>query len=718
MFSSRKRNAREAYPNVPNSLRSESFEMGNAGNSRRAQIAGPGTVTPYLGLPARLSQIWINRWTVLLILVLVRIVVLIAQLNDNVGDAKTKALSACTKVEDVGSAMASMPHYLSVGVNDLAATGIEKAVSGMVTILDLIMQGVEGIIIFYINFLTATYTCLITAMVHGSLDVVASVTEDATKAFNTVIDKATGEITDIAGDLQKAMDDITKGIQDSIFGKFVPKIPQINFSEPLDQLKGFDLNSNDFVKDVRKLNTELPDFEGVQNLTNQAISIPFNIVREALNESFSGYKFNRDVFPLAQKQQLKFCSDNDVINNFFQSLFDLIRKARIAFIVVLSVVAIAAMAPMAWLEIRRWRRQQKHAKLIEKNQYDPMDVVYIASRPITATCGIKVASRMKGRRQILTRWCVAYATSTPAIFVLSLAIAGFFSCFCQFIILKAVQKEVPVLANQVGAFAGEVVTKLEQVSDQWAADANGVITGLNDEINKDVLGYVTNATDAVNNTLNTFIDAMDKGLDLAFNGTILLKPIQAVLHCVIGIKLESVQHGLTWVHDHAHVDLPLFDKDLFSLGANKSISGDSDLNTFLASPSSVSTDEVTGAVQHVTNWIYNNLIQEALISTGILLVYVIVVLVGVIRTLAGMAMPNRDQDKNTFHYGGNDGSLSDTRTTQAHSSEDQARDVASHDGERYGPADEKSVTMSGGQGSQLRQTSDRQRSEPFRKFKF
>lgn len=654
MFSSRRQNDEPSYPSVPSSLRSDPYDTTDQQRYPDSRPVSYGPVAPYLSLRARLSQIWINRWTILLLLVLLRVVILIAQLRDNVGDAKTKALSACSKVEDIGSAMASMPHYLSVGVNSIAAKGMQEAVHGMVKILDLIMQAVPAMIIFFINFMTATYTCLITAMIHGSLDVVASVTKDATKAFNSIIDGATKEISDISGDLESAINKVTKGIQDSVFGKLIPDIPKVDFSEPIDKLKGFDLNSDDFVKDVQKLNKDIPTFEEVQNLTSQAVSFPFKLVREALNETYGNWQFKKDVFPLAQKQQLTFCSDNDTLSHFFQKLFDLIHKARIIFLVVLSLLAALAIAPMAILEVHRWRRQRKHSKLIEKNRYDPMDVVYIASRPLTSRVGIKLGSRFKGDRQVLVRWCVAYATSPPALFVLSLAIAGFFSCFCQWILLKAVQKEVPALTNKVGAFAGDVVKSLEDVSTGWATDANGVVKGLNDDINKDVLGYVTNATDAVNNTITTFVDTMEKGLETVFNGTILLDPIKSVLHCVIGIKIENVQKGLTWVHDHAHVDFPLFPDDTFSKGANDSISGDSDLHTFLSSPSSVTTDEVSGAITHVTNWMRNNIIQEALISTGILLVYIIVVLMGVVRTLVGMASPGAGKSQDAMRYTGED----------------------------------------------------------------
>ncbi|KAM0339214.1 hypothetical protein ACHAPU_011016 [Fusarium lateritium] len=653
MFSSRKENDNPpVYPAVPNSLRSESVEMTEMRKVQEARADTAPEITPYLSLRSRLSQIWMNRWTILLILVLVRVMILIADLKENVGSAKVKALSACTKVEDVGSAMASMPHYLSRGVNELAASGIEKSVEAMVYLLDLVLVGVKNIIIFYINFLTATYVCLITAMVHGSLNVVADVTEGATEKFNSLIDKAVDKIEGISQELEDGINKVTKGIEDSVLGGLVPDIPKVDFSSPIEELKDFDLKSEDFVKDVRKLEDDLPDFREVQNLTEQAISIPFDFVRKALNETYGNYKFDRNAFPLAQKKELSFCSENAALNDFFQNLFDLIAKARTIFIAVLIILALAAIIPMAWLEIRRWRRQQQHACLIAQNAYDPMDIVYIASRPMTATFGIKVASRFKGKRQILVRWLIAYATSVPALFILSLAIAGFFSCFCQWLLLRAIKDEVPALANQVGAFADDVVQNLEGVSAEWANDANGVITGFSDDTNHDVHGYVTNATDAVNDTLNTFLETMDDGLNTVFKGTILLDPIKSVLHCVIGIKIESVQKGLTWVHDHAAVHFPLFENNTFSMGAKDSVEGDSELNSFLASPSSGTTDEVTGAVKAVTDWLHSKLIQDALISTALLLLYVLVVLGGVVWTLVGMVSPDKGRAEGGMRFTG------------------------------------------------------------------
>ena len=641
MFSKSEKAA--AYPPVPDSLHSDSLSMEQyrATAAPRADTAPP--VTPYLNLRSRLSQIWINRWTVLLLLVLVRIVLLIGSLNTDLAAAKVKAVSACTKVEDIGSAMASMPHYLSVGVNSLAADGISKAVHGLVDGLELVLTGTAALLLFVINMMTSTYVCLITALIHGGLEVAGVVVKDFSDALNKATSSLANNLQSDAKGVQDKINSFASSVLNDIFGKLAPPIPQVDLSGSINSIKNLQIDSSGFVSDINKLNSTIPTFAQVQNMTRQAVNLPFNMVKDLLNSTYGNYRFDKSVFPTAQKQQLTFCSDNNAISDFFDNLFKIVATAKIVFIVLLSLLAILVCVPMAYLEIRRYRKQRRFIKMWESGQYDAMDIQYISSRPLTARFGIKVASRFKGQRQILARWAVAYGTSLPAIFVLSLALAGFFSCLMQFILLQVIQKEVPALASQVGNFANEVVSTLENVSDKWAHDANGVIGSINNDINRDFLGYVTNATSAVNDTLNVFVAGMNGELSAVFNGTVLLNPVLDVMNCLIGLKVASVQSGLTWVHDHAKVNFPLFPNDTFSAGAAASISGDSDLTTFLASPSSVTTDEVTGAVTYVTDAMRHHIVQEALVSTGLLLVYVIVVLIGVIRALLGMASPQKSR---------------------------------------------------------------------------
>jgi len=308
--------------------------------------------------------------------------------------------------------------------------------------------------------------------------------------------------------------------------------------------------------------------------------------------------------------------------------------AQKVFIIVIILMAVLVCIPMAYREIWRWRTLKQRSQLVAKNAYDPMDVIYMASRPYTSTAGIKAATAFtKTKDVILTRWFVAYATTTPALFVLALGIAGLFTNLCQFIVLKIIEKEVPALADEVGDFAKEVVTALNNASESWAVAANGVISSTNTRVNNDVFGWVNTSTTAVNNTLNTFVDEMSKELNATFGGTILYDPITEVINCLIGLKIAGIESALTWVHDNAHVTFPEFRSDIFSLGAAASLTNSSTTESFLSSPGDVSGDDITNAIVKMSDKLQQQIRTEVIISSTLVACWVLIVLIGLFSAL-------------------------------------------------------------------------------------
>ena len=595
-------------------------------------------ITPYLGLRARLSQVWINRWTILLLLVLARTLIAIAGLHNDLDSAEREAMTACSKVESMGSALASMPHYMSQGVNEMAASGVEKAINGLMSMLFLTITGVEEIVVFYINMLTSTYVCLITLAVAGSLHVAVQIAEDVTKFLNTTLGA-------IGQDIHKSVDGFqndvngflnTLGSIPAAFGGKT-KPPQLNIDGSLNALNHIQLPSS-INEGLDKLNSSIPTFAQVNNFTNNAIRFPFEEVKKLLNGSMHAFHLDRSVFPVPQKDQLTFCSDNNGIHDFFKILRDIADIAKKIFLGVLIIAAILACVPMAYRDVRRWRTMQERAVIVSDRSIDPMDVIYIASRPYTATAGIKVADKFRSKkRQILTRWVIAYATSPAAIFVLSLAIAGLFSCLCQYILYKAIMKEAPALVNEIDGFAVKVIDSLSNTSEQWANGTNQVIISTNNNVNHDVFGWVNTTTGALNDTLNTFVDGMTTVLNDTFGGTVLYNPIMDVMNCLIGLKIAGIEKGLTWVSDHAHVDFPLFPNNVFAIGSDQTIAGNgtnsANAGMLGSSAEEQATDAIAGAVTKVTDHIAEAIRTEALISTTILLVWVFIVLCGVFRAI-------------------------------------------------------------------------------------
>lgn len=628
-------NQEHTFPATPPPLSAGDHEMRDyyaAQDASRPTSNQTPYLTPYLGLRARLSQVWINRWTVLLLLVLIRTLFAIASLDDNIASARKEALSACTSVENVGSAMASMPYYMSSGVNDFTADGIEKAINGLMSMLLLTITGVEEMILFIINLLTSTYVCLITFAVGGSLHIAIDVAEDVGNFLNSTVKDIGNDLASISSGFETAMNSFLAGADDvgSVFAGHKLTPPTIDLNDSIAKLNSLELPSG-YDQGLSTLNASIPTFAQVHNFTNAAISFPFEEVKKLLNQSIGTYTMNRSLFPVPKKEQLTFCSTNQGIDDFFLDLVHIEQLAKKIFLVVILIAAALACIPMTYREIRRWRFMKERASLVRSSANDPMDAVYLVSRPYTSSAGLYVADKFSSsRRKTLVRWTVAYATTVPALFILSLAIAGLLGCLCQYILLKAIEKEVPAIEQDVANFADKVVGTLVNASAQWAIGTNDIINSTNNKINSDVFGWVNTTTSAVNNTLNVFVDDMMDALNTTFGGTALYDPVVEVLNCLVLLKVKGIEDGLTWISDNAHITLPELPVDTFSNGVLQKIDGGND-SILATGPSNTATDDISAAVTHVTNLIAKAIRQEAIISTCVLIIWFIIFLIGFIR---------------------------------------------------------------------------------------
>lgn len=631
-------------PDLPKGLKCVSMGTKFAFEPRPLPQVRKNQPAPYLGLRSRLSQIWLNCWTALFILVLARLVMLISGLNENITDAKEKALSACTKVEDIGSAMASMPHYLSHGVNKLAVESISREVRGTVNMLLLVLTIVENIIYFAINFHIGTYVCLIAAFIHGVFDVGIDAADAMAGQMSNAIGKITEGLNDEVNKFQSTINDLVSKLNKgtSLGGLLggAATVPKLDISGSLGDLKSIHIDSGDFVRSLKDMKAKTPTFDDVRNFTKRTIAVPFDLARKQLNESSGAWVPPDDMFPLAPKQSLSFCSDNTAVADLFNGLYRIVHRTQIVLLVIMPILASLACILMAVLEARRYYNQKKLAQQMLDGEYDAMDALYQGSRPLSSALGLWIGNKLKrSDREYLARWAWAYVTSAPALFVFWLAVAGMLSCLCQLIILRLVKKEAPALINRVGDFAKDVVSTLDEVSTRWATDANKVLVKHTNEINTKLLSNVKTATSAVNNTLSTFQTEMNKRLDDVFEGTVLHNVVKDVVRCLLGLKIEAVENGIKWVNEQAHFSFPLFPRDLFSSGAQQSILGDSNMTSFLSSPSTVTTDEISAAVYQVIDRLRNGMIRDALISVGLLLVYLVFVLVSVIRLLFNIKGP-------------------------------------------------------------------------------
>jgi hypothetical protein len=599
--------------------------MASASNSTKNE----SDIKSYLDSRARLSQIWINRWTVLILLVLVRCIFAFASANSNVRTARADAIGACTEVEGIGNSMASMPHYMAGGINDLTATSVEKAVTGLMTMLELIVTAVEEIVLFVIHMMKSTYLCLIRLAVHGSMEAVTTFDSTASSSLQNTIFEFRDSLTETIGTLSEGIDNVKDKIN-HVPGMHNLQLPTVDFTNQIEKLKSINIPRN-LLDEFHRLNDSIPEFNDVEEFVDDMIRLPFEQVKKQIH-GLGAFHFDRALLPVPAKEQLNFCTKSSSISRFFEGLLQDLVKMRNTVLIVLAVSAILSCILAAWIEVHRntefdiakTRLEQsdidnKYKDLLLQTHPDPS--------PLWGLWLCRCSKTVSGKNSI--RWLFAYTMSPPMMFILTLGTAGLLSCGLQYLLLRSIHAATPKLTGQVATFAEEVVGSLRHSSTSWAFGVNEVIQKLDKQLNEDILGFAKITTSAINSTLDAFVEKSSTKIDDAFGGTVLQDPIKEVLNCLIGLKIASFQKGLTWVHNHAHVSFPLANNETFAQGALSQLSSSHSAAELLANTNEKGTNEVTGALSRVADRLLYSIRVEALISGLVVCCWLLTVTGGV-----------------------------------------------------------------------------------------
>jgi hypothetical protein len=90
----------------------------------------------------------------------------------------------------------------------------------------------------------------------------------------------------------------------------------------------------------------------------------------------------------------------------------------------------------------------------------------------------------------------------------------------------------------------------------YTAQVNAEVDDIQNTINEGVFGWVNSTTSTLNTTLNNFYGEVQDLVETIFGGTILEKPMQDFVFCLVGSKVDALSNALTFMHDNLHVDMP------------------------------------------------------------------------------------------------------------------------------------------------------------------
>lgn len=495
------------------------------------------------------SQGWLTPPVLLLALALLKVALFARSLAASITLAKSLGLLFCSELEVLLARLEAVPERVGSVTNsvlDVALQASNLAASRLVTVIAKVASGLVSMLL---EVYLGTYTCLLTAAIKGFLEFLTDVLRDITDAVQTAVSAAAGAINSALSGLSTVVNTVVDGVSavESLFGA-------LSSTSVLQALSNVTLSVSEllnitiptlYLSDIEDLALDVPTFENVLGNLLLVLTAPIEAAAAEFADASEDAN-SRLVWPeLAASNTLA------SLARLCQAALADLESAASLVLTVLDYVLIAlgifavlvGLASMGWQYWRQLRKQRLLAALAAER-----DEVRVGNALSQFEAGIWG----KLWKQSSWRWLGNFLATKNLTWCLWLALADWAVCLVQFLITQEAKRLLEgVTSSQAPAIvdtalqARAYAQRVQMLLDALALELDSVLFETVRAHSARVLAEVESVQAAINTTIVDF-----------FGGTFLESPLQTVVYCTVGRKIDMIEEGLAWLLDNLAVELP------------------------------------------------------------------------------------------------------------------------------------------------------------------
>ena len=543
---------------------------------------------PYLNLRERLTQFFVNPYTVVLALFIIKLFFFLNTLINSLENAKSQTHLLYRAIELYASNIVSFPHYVTKASNFIIAKSLTATNDGLVKSLQLLLTSSQNLIYFIIELTIGTYACLLTALVDDTAIAALNATEDVIGIANETLQSFAKDLNDGLGDLTDLINNVIDVGEDTgdalkhMFGKtsstslsdssaIQAKLHHVNLT--ISDMQKWQISGGINDK-IEKLKKDIPDFTDVQNFTETVISIPFKEMKRQVGKHLNN-TFHVDQMYVAPIKQLDWSDGATKIDFIYTRL---IQVAKTTTHVIMGLVGFAICVLLLYqiyLEVSHWRTIQDASQLLayaNESNNDPLtkqkfniEVVKVMQDRKADVISFFVTEKiLRVRNQILInniRWLVNYAASPYLLSLFLLGSVGLVLTGGEYLILHEMsQIDLEKPSDMVfQKTKTEIYSNVNESLISWTNETNVYLDNFQDTVNENLFAWVDTTATTINNTVTEFDNKMNEAIDVIFKNTPLYDPIEQIVGCVIESKIKKIQAAMTWLAQNAKISLPVLD---------------------------------------------------------------------------------------------------------------------------------------------------------------
>ncbi|EMG49733.1 PRM1 Plasma membrane fusion protein PRM1 [Candida maltosa Xu316] len=510
----------------------------------------------YLNLPEQLTQVYLNKYTVVLLIILIKLLLLQSTLVKNL--SKELLNDSICNDDSIQPVLNTMHNMIIDNVQKMQTSGI-------LAIL-LLLHALKHIAIFVVDLFLGTYLCLLNAFLKGTTDFALDSTESVIRAVNITVVAATNEIEEGLLGISSVLNDMVTGFN-SIVGMFSGKKPDVDkyrnmISLSLGDLKDKIMIPGDVLTKIDEFReTSLDGVEKLDNGTQMIVASPFEKMIKGLDSMRENYDFAGTTPPEVINYREVCLKEMEKLKDVQTDLVEVVEKISKWIFIGLLLAMVGSIMYVSFIQWRKWKRMEQFIHddryaVVNNSEISLRNKFNIYDNFLLYTLEKRLHFNMNGK----VIWILSYMFSKIAQNVFFFGMMGVISVILQFVLVNSVQSSLNN-HNQISTYNNITI------SDPFSAatyikDMNNYINETQNNVNQELFGNIKEVSVSLNTTIVTFLDDLNSTLQTIFGSTPLSKPITTIVYCTLGRKLEKVESGLTWMNDNLNIEIPLLSKNM------------------------------------------------------------------------------------------------------------------------------------------------------------
>ena len=506
----------------------------------------------YLNAQERISLIWLHPHVLVMALLMVKIYLFTKTLTAALSAFKKVALSLCTQLDNALSQALAVPNHVSTISRLVLEAALASAENLTKHLFNLAIWAVKGLIGFAIDLYLGTVACLCTAFVRGTLEVLTEMLETVTKAVQTAVnatirafDSGLSGLSTLINGLVRSFDAVkTLFGGDSQASTILDGLSNLNMT--VASLSQISIPTS-YIDKIANLSNNVPDFENVLSNLTLLVTKPLDLM--AYDVDNISFHIGWDQSGNSTKLETVQGSCHGLGRSFDVAISETWKLTHYILIAV-GIACLLLLCVMAWVEYRKWNR---HQLLLDELSVEHQQV---RIGNMLNDYSHRLASRLVRKCHPKVRWWASYVATPALTKCLCLGIVGSAAVALQYCILMSIERKLKKV--EVGNDNDNDISALARSRTlAFLNETQRLLNSLLQQANTFLFSSLTNTTATLYQQILESQAAVNNTIHAVFGSSPFAKPLQTIVYCTIGRKLEMVEEGLRWISNNVQIEFPL-----------------------------------------------------------------------------------------------------------------------------------------------------------------